>query len=632
MTSIFGNSILYIVLLINALSFFSLFGLIKGKTSIVKYVKFYTDLTFIFLSFAFILLIYAFVVTDYSLSIVIHNSHEAKPLLYKISGAWANHEGSMLLWIWLFSVLNVLFLHFNNFSKIDAAKILSIQSAILFCFLSFILFNSNAFAPAQEYFPVGKGLNPLLQDFGLLIHPPTLYLGLVNFSLGFSIAIIALLNGDVDKKWFDSFKPWIIIPWLCLTAGIGLGSWWAYRELGWGGFWFWDPVENASLLPWLSATALLHSIKLSSVRGYLKSWSLLLAITTFILTIFATFLVRSGIVTSVHSFALDTAKGTFIFSILSLSIVTGITIFFKKAHRLYSNEITNYFSKDAGIIANNILLLFVAVAILIGILYPISYEFFYNKIVVISEVYYLVILKLSIIPFLILISIFLFLKWEKDEVKYQIVSWIIIIILAILCTFATYLYKPIDSYFILLILAFSYFAGISLIVHFIKSLILGSSYFHNVVPMFLSHFGFVAVVISIALNSTWEQEARIMIKTKEVIEFANYHIKFQDINYKKRDNFLSRQANLLVYNSNNIELAILNPEIRFYPVENIFTTESSIYHSFFNDLYVTIGEILPGSKVIVRLQYKPLINTIWLGVGLMIFGGCVALIKKRIKL
>jgi len=632
MTSIFGNSILYIVLLINALSFFGLFGLIKGKDSIVKYIKFYTDLTFIFLSFAFILLIYAFVVTDYSLSIVVNYSHETKPLLYKVSGVWANHEGSMLLWVWLFSVLNVLFLHFNNFSKLDAAKILAIQSAILFCFLSFILFNSNAFAPTQEYFPIGKGLNPLLQDFGLLIHPPTLYLGLVNFSLGFSIAIVALLNGDVDKKWFDSFKLWVIIPWLCLTAGIGLGSWWAYRELGWGGFWFWDPVENASLLPWLSATALLHSVKLSSVRGYLKSWSLLLAIITFILTIFATFLVRSGIVTSVHSFALDTTKGTFIFSILSLSIVMGMTIFFKKAHRIYSNEITNYFSKDAGIIANNILLLFVAVAILIGILYPISYEFFYNKVVVISEVYYVAILKLSIIPFLILISVFVFLKWEKDEVRYQIISWVILFILAVLCTLATYLYKPIDSYFILLILVFSYFTGINLIVHFIKSLVLGNSYFHNVVPMFLSHIGFVMVVISIALNSTWQQEARIMIKTKEIIEFANYHIKLQDINYKKSDNFLSRQATLLVYNSNNLELAILYPEIRFYPVENIFTTESSIYHSFFNDLYITIGEILPGSKVIVRLQYKPLINSIWLGVWFMVFGGCVALIRKRIKL
>lgn len=632
MTPIFGNSILYIVLLINAVSFFSLFGFMKGKVSIVKYIKFYTDLTFIFLSFAFILLVYAFVITDYSLNIVVNYSHETKPLLYKISGVWANHEGSMLLWIWLFSMFNMLFLYCNNFSKLDAAKILTIQSAILFCLLSFILINSNAFAPTQEYFPVGRGLNPLLQDFGLLIHPPTLYLGLVSFSLGFSIAIIALLNGGVDKDWFDNFKPWVIIPWLCLTAGIGLGSWWAYRELGWGGFWFWDPVENASLLPWLSSTALLHSIKLSSIRGVLKSWSLLLAILTFILTIFATFLIRSGIVTSVHSFALDTAKGTFIFGMLFLSVVIGIIIFYKNAHRIKSREITYNFSKDAGMIANNILLLFIAVAILVGILYPISYEFFYDKVVVISEVYYIAILKASIIPLLILTSVFAFLKWGSDEVRCQITSWIILFISAMLCAFATYLYKPIDSNFILLILVFSYFAGINLIVHFIKSLVMSNSYFHNVVPMFLSHIGLVMVVISIALNSTWQQEVRIMVKTKEIVEFANYHIQLKEINYKNNDNFLSRQATLVVCDINNMELAVLYPETRFYPVENIFTTESSIYYSFFSDLYATIGEILPGNKVIVRLQYKPFISSIWLGVGFMVFGGCVALIKKKIKL
>ena len=632
MTPIFGNSILYIVLLINALSFFSLFGLIKGKVSIVKYIKFYTDLTFIFLSFAFILLVYAFVITDYSLNIVVNYSHETKPLLYKISGVWANHEGSMLLWIWLFSVFNMLFFYFNKFSKFDAAKILTIQSAILFCFLAFILMNSNAFTPAEEYFPVGRGLNPLLQDFGLLIHPPTLYLGLVNFSLGFSIAIIALLNGEADSKWFDNFKPWVVIPWLCLTAGIGLGSWWAYRELGWGGFWFWDPVENASLLPWLSATALLHSVKLSSTRARLKNWSLLLAILTFILTIFATFLVRSGIVTSVHSFALDTTKGIFIFAMLFLSVVIGTTIFYKRSHKIQSTEITHYFSKDGGMLANNVLLLFIAVAILVGILYPIGYEFFYEKVVVISEVYYIAILKISIIPLLILSTIFAFLKWGNDEVKSQVISWIVLFISAMLCTFATYLYKPIDSNFILLILLFSYFMGISLIVHFIKSLVLANSYFHNIVPMFLSHMGLVIVIVAIALNSTWQQEVRTMMKTKAIVEFANYHIQLKEINYKNNDNFLSRQATLLVNDDNNIEVAVLYPETRFYPVENIFTTESSIYHPLFSDLYATIGEILPGNKVVVRLQYKPFISWIWLGVGLMVCGGCVALIRKKIKL
>ncbi len=627
----FGNSILYIVLLINALSFFTLFGLINGRASFVRYIKFYTDLTFIFLSFAFILLVYAFVITDYSLSIVMNHSHEDKPLLYKISGVWANHEGSMLLWIWLFSAFNMLFLYCNNFLKIDAAKILTIQSAILFFFLFFVIMNSNPFAPTKEYFPVGRGLNPLLQDFGLLIHPPTLYLGLVNFSLGFSIAIIALLNGKVDSKWFENFRPWIVGPWVFLTAGIGLGSWWAYRELGWGGFWFWDPVENASLLPWLSATALLHSMKLSSVRSRLKNWSLLLAIITFILTIFATFLVRSGIVTSVHSFALDATKGIFIFGMLFLSAVIGTIIFYKNYHKIHSEIITHYFSKDGGILANNVLLMFIVAAILVGILYPVGYEFFYEKVVLISEVYYVAILKVSIIPLLILTTTFAFLKWGSDNFKSQITSWMVLFISAILCSFATYLYKPIDSNFILLVLLFSYFMGISLIVHLIKSLILDNSYFYNIVPMFISHMGLVMVIMSISLNSAWQQEVRTVIKTKAVIEFANYHIKFKGIDYKNNDNFLSREATLLVYD-NDHELAVLRPETRFYPVENIFTTESSIYHSLFSDLYATIGEILPGNKVIVRLQYKPFISLIWLGVGLMVCGGCISLIKKRIKI
>jgi cytochrome c-type biogenesis protein CcmF len=573
---------------------------------------------------------YAFITSDYSLNIVLNHSHESKPLIYKLSGLWANHEGSMLLWIWIFSLFNIIFLYYNSFSQINAAKILSLQSLILLTFLVFIIITSNPFLPSQEYFPTGKGLNPLLQDLGLLIHPPTLYLGFVNFSLGFSAAIIALLNGTTPNKWFTDLKPWIMTPWVCLTCGIGLGSWWAYRELGWGGFWFWDPVENASLLPWLSATALIHSVRIASIKGSLKLWSLFLSIITFILTIFGTFLVRSGIVTSVHSFALDATKGTVIFAILIFIILISLIIFYWRKSTIKSTYINNLFSKDGGILLNNILLISLASAILIGILYPIFYEYFYHTSISINENYYVTITKIIILPLIILISIFAFLKWDNDHIKTYIKPWSYIFIISILFTGITYLYKPF-SIFSFIILTFAFFLLTSLCFNFIKKLISKTLYSPNTIAMLLSHMGLALIIIAITLNQNWQQENSVMMKIDTTTNFANYKIKLDAINYNKNSNFLSREAKVIIYNHNNIELTTLYPETRFYPVENVFTTESAVHHSLTTDLYITIGEILPGNRVMVNLQYKPFIMWIWASIIFMVSGGLISLTKNRMK-
>lgn len=627
MIATLGNIALYIVFFLNILSCVTLGGLFQNRTYLKRYIKFYTDLTFILLSFAFVLLVYAFYVTDFSLAVVMNNSHLSKPLIYKISGVWGNHEGSMLLWLWLFSAFNMLFLYRNKFTSFDAAKILGMQSLILSCFLLFVITKSNPFISANTVFPIGRGLNPLLQDLGLLIHPPALYLGLVNFSLGFSVAIIGLLKPNLDNAWFVSLKPWLIFPWTCLTAGIGLGSWWAYRELGWGGFWFFDPVENASLLPWLLATASIHSIKLSSIRGHIKLWSPILAILTFLSTIFATFLVRSGIVTSVHSFAIDASKGRFILGMLLLFIIIGIIAVIKHKRTIPTNHL-HLFSKDSGIIFNNILLVLITIAITAGILYPVAYQYLYGQIVEVNKDYYIMLLKISSLAILVLTSAFSFLRWENDYISANILTWLWLSIASTLLTIASYLSQPIDSKFILVILTFAYFLAINLLVHFIKNLVVAPIYFRKLIPMFLSHFGLALTIIAISLNVSWQQEVSVTMKVGNKMLFTEYVITLAKIENFARDNYYVRQATLVLYKNRETD-AILLPETRYYPVEKIFTTECAIYNNFLANLYVTISEELPGNKLIVTLQYKPFINLMWIGFGLTVFGGVLSLLRKR---
>lgn len=629
MISAIGNVTLYIVLLVNLVSFATVFFLFKDESK-ERFVKFYTDLTFILLSFALVVLLYAFATSDFTLKIVLNNSHQAHPTIYKLCSVWGNHEGSMLLWLWLFSFFNLLFLYCSNFSKIDKAKILTVQSAIMFGLLLFVIFTSNPFLKTTELFPVGKGLNPLLQDFGMLIHPPTLFLGFVNFSLGYSAAIIALIKGEIDNHWFLDLKSWIMFPWVCMTAGIGLGSWWAYRELGWGGFWFWDPVENASLLPWLAATALIHSVKLATIRGCLKLWALGLSILTFLLTIFSTFLVRSGIVTSLHGFAYDNQKGIFILALLTVFSLAAIIVFLLRYSKIKSTQLIQFFGKDGGIILNCIMLLFLILVILAGILYPVGYEYITSKIVTLESSYYENMIKIIVLPLVISAAIFTFLRWGNDSIASYLFPWGWLLIASILLTVATHLYQALTSYFAIAVLIFSYFLSLNLLVYFVKNIVVATSYFSSAISMFISHFGLALIVIAITLNMSWQQEVTLTMKEGTSMSFSNYILKLKKIEYLKQDNFFTRKAEFNLIRDNN-ELGLLYPETRYYPVENKFTTESAIFHSLGCDIYLTISEMLPGKKIIVTMQYKPLMNLLWLGIFLVSCGGAISLFRKRLR-
>ena len=625
MLSNLGNILLFGSILITLSIIYFAYQNIKEKNILIGknlvYLSFF-QITFIITSF--LLLIFAFVFSDFSLLAVYQNSHTAKPIFYKIAGVWGNHEGSLLLWVNIMVIFSFLFFLFNyKFNKSYSLYTLLVQNILILGFLIFLISNSNPFFKILPIPSEGLGLNPILQDPALAIHPPLLYLGFVGSSIYFSAAMAAILSNFNGKNFASSIKVWILISWSFQSLGIIVGSIWAYYELGWGGFWFWDPVENASLIPWFCMTALAHSVLVLEKRNYLYNWVLILSIITFISSVTGTFLVRSGILNSVHTFANDPARGMYILIFLSLMIFFSFVIFFKR--KINDNFYLEPISKETFILSNNWFMMFYLATVFIGTIYPIFTQVLYDTKISVGPPFYNSVIAPIIIPFLIMMAIGPRINWIKQKYN-DLKSLIFILILS--CVINFLIFSFLKSYNLLsnLIIISSLF----LILYSLKDFIINSktkSYYN--LPSFLSHTGFGILMLFIILNHNFSKEYDLNIKVGETKKIDNIEIKFEDLKIEKRENY-----NAIIGNFNILELKKnyrknLNPEIRIYNNPQTLTFESAIKTNLQQDLYLTMSNIDGSDFYNVKFQIKPFMLWIWFAALLTASGGLLRTFLKK---
>tara|TARA_B100000029_G_scaffold271208_1_gene266337 strand:+ start:1783 stop:3669 length:1887 start_codon:yes stop_codon:yes gene_type:complete len=570
---------------------------------------------------SFFLLMYFHIVSDFNVLNVFQNSHSTKPLLYKISGVWGSHEGSMLLWILVLTLFNY-FINklYNKKNSIFILKTLETQAFITFGFVLFTLFTSNPFRTTTHLQTEGLGFNPILQDPALAIHPPLLYIGYVGFSAAFSMSIATLSIDNNEKiSWYNYMKPFVVAAWTFLTAGIALGSIWAYYELGWGGWWFWDPVENASFMPWLLGTALLHSLIIVEKRKSLQTWVLLLAILTFLLSIIGTFLVRSGILTSVHTFALDPSRGLYILFFIFLIGIYSLTLFGSNARRYFDNNYFSFFSREGSILVNNILMVVVCATVFLGTIYPLIVEAFTSDKISVGEPYYNSTVIPIMIPAILIMGIGPMLGW-KNEDKNKIFEKI----------FPSICLTLIMTIFIFLIYKSFSLVGISGII--LSFWIISNNLFMLIkknkkkhIGMLIAHFGVGLLILGITASSVWQEEKIIRMKINEKTEIEKYRIIFDNIEEIKGPNYVALRANFIVQDKNNDIITKLKPENRFYPIENNFTTEASIHTNLFRDLYIVLGNGNSNDGWIIKMYYNPLVIWIWIGAMTIFIGGIASM-------
>jgi len=571
-----------------------------------------------FLSFA--LLIYSYVISDFSVLNVFENSHTTKPLLYKISGVWGNHEGSLLLWILVLTIFNYfIFKLYNDNNSNFITKTLQVQGLITAGFLLFTILTSNPFQRTVSEQSNGMGFNPILQDPALAIHPPLLYIGYVGFSAAFSMSVATLfLNGDQKIPWYNYMKPFVLTAWTFLTAGIALGSIWAYYELGWGGWWFWDPVENASFMPWLIGTALLHSLIVVEKRKSLMAWVLLLAILAFLLSVIGTFLVRSGILTSVHTFALDPSRGVYILIFTALLGGYSLILFGKKSKNYFDSNYFALFSKEGSILINNVLMIVVCATVFLGTIYPLIIEAFINKKISVGEPYFNSTTIPIIIPAILVMGVGPILAWNKDK-KGKIFKKILpSILLTIIMT--TLIFSFYQSYnFIGMI---GIILGFWIISNNIILLIKKNRNYSK--GMLIAHLGIGLLILGITGSSNWQEEKITRLKVNKSTQINEYNIIFKEINEIKGPNYVAIEGNFMVYDKNKNYITNLKPENRYYPITKTFTTEASIHTNLSRDLYLVLGEGNLTDGWVVKVYHNPLVIWIWIGALIIFTGGIVS--------
>ena len=620
MLSNIGNFLLFLNVFLSILIIYNSFNCLKvSDSTISKNIFKISVIQSTSILICFFTLIAAFLVSDFSLINVYQNSHSLKPIFYKISGTWGNHEGSLLLWAIILTIFSFLFLIFNNsHPKRYRLYTLIIQNLLILGFLFFILFNSNPFSVITPAPKEGLGLNPILQDPALAIHPPLLYLGFVGSSIYFSAAMASIITNYSNRAFATSIKKWVIISWAFQTLGILVGSIWAYYELGWGGFWFWDPVENASLLPWFAMTALLHSLLVLEKREALYFWTIILCLITFTLSVTGTFLVRSGILNSVHTFANDPSRGIYILTFLGLMIFASVYLLFTK----YKPE-TNYISansKETFVLINNWFMMFYLLTVLLGTLYPIFTDVIFSSKISVGPPFYNSVIIPVVVFFLFLMAIGPQAKWIKN--KFVNLKPIIIILLgAILINFAiTYLFK---SYSIIsnLIIISSLFLIISSFLDFFKKTKLN---FARIV----SHLSFGFLIFFIGLNHNFSIEKDFNLKLGETKKIGNFEFILKDLELRQQGNYKAVVGNLKVSNLITNQERNLKPEIRIYDNPKTLTYEASIQSNFFRDYYLTMSNIDRSDYYNIKFQEKPLMIWIWISVVMLSIGGFLSFFKN----
>ena len=572
---------------------------------------------------SFLSLIISFINSDFSNETVFNNSHTTKPLFYKISGTWGNHEGSLLLWLLVLTLFIFLFLiQSRNQPKKYRILTLLFQQIIIIGFFLFVLMTSN---PFNYLFPIpneGLGLNPILQDPALAIHPPILYLGYVGTSIIFSSSLAAVTQNYVSKQWGLHIKKWVLVSWIFLTIGIMLGSIWAYYELGWGGFWFWDPVENVSLMPWLTLTALLHCIVVLERRGTLTSWVIILSITTFTLSMCGTFLVRSGILNSVHTFANDPARGVFILIFLFALIILSLGIFFI-FHKENNKNSTDFFwlSRESSILINNWFMMYFLSVVLIGTVYPIFLDVISSEKISVGPPFYQKLIVPFLIPFLLFMSLGPRLKWIKSKIEEK-TSLIITFTISIIITFFIIKNLTTDLLFYTVLISAAFFLFFTTLKElFIKS-------FNNI-SQTVSHFGFSLLILSILFNSILSSEIITNIKIGERYNYNKGEIFLKKVEEKKESNFNSIIAYFEIKDKNN-KIIELKPEIRIYNQPVIITSEADIKTTLLEDKFLVMNLVKGNEYFNVRYQVKPFMVWIWISVLLLSLGGLMNLFKRKI--
>ncbi len=597
----------------------------------------------IFLVISFIILITAYAQSDFSVLNVFNNSHSNKPLIYKISGTWGNHEGSLMMWL---AILGV-YIGFHTIIsqrlpfKFSNYIILS-TTVILIGFIGFTIFTSN---PFLRVFPVpaeGNGLNPVLQDPGLAFHPPLLYLGYVGLTIPFSYAIAALLSGKVDTNWAKWVRPWILLSWVFLTLGITLGSWWAYYELGWGGWWFWDPVENVSLLPWLLSTALLHSTRVTEKRNNLKAWTILLCILAFSLTLLGTFIVRSGLLTSVHAFASDPARGIFILSFLFVVTVSSLFLFAIKHEKIENSKDFFLLSREGGLLLNNIFFCASALTVLVGTMWPLIIEVSTGQDISVGAPFFNLVFLPLILPAVFLTGVSINLKWKLNTFEYILRKfWKIVLITFFLAITYLFIFEGPVLLFISIFLSIWIF--VTVFNDFINKLefknnrkglnfrrVLNINY--STYGMYIAHLGVAVFILGVAISESEKKYFEGVLEVGQSIQLEKYKIVFEEIENKKINNWLSEIGNFAVSKKNDYSFK-MSAERRIYLDTGMPSTEAAIKRNYFNHLYIVMGQEQPikSGKRIIRVYYNPFIILIWLGAFIMALGGVVALLEKRKK-
>ena len=614
-------------LFISLILFFFIFQDYKSESqapSLKVYSLSFLQLLTIIISF--FCLVLSFVISDFSLAAVYQNSHTTKPLLYKISGTWGNHEGSLLLWLLVLSIFSFCFLVQSKYTP-KKYRLLTVlfQNIITIGFLLFVIKTSN---PFLNLFPVpneGLGLNPILQDPALAIHPPILYLGYVGSSIIFSSALSAMIHRFVNPSWADSIKIWILTPWIFLTLGIMLGSIWAYYELGWGGFWFWDPVENVSLMPWFSLTALVHSIIILKKRDTFHSWVLILAIITFTLSMNGTFLVRSGILNSVHTFANDPERGFYILTFLFLLILLSLIIFF--IYQPKDNSVKSFFlfSRETAISVNNWFMMFFLSAVLIGTIYPLILEITKDIKISVGAPFFNIIIIPFLVPFLFFMIFGPKLKWIKTNENLMSKKLIFNFFLSLVFSSIIYFFWGKATLLNSIIFLLGLFLLLTLLFEFLETITKKNKV--NI-PRIISHFGFGLLIVSISLNTIFSIEMDINLKIGESYKFKKYELKFNSISGKVEKNFNSLLGSFSLTDPKG-DISYLKPEIRIYNQPNITTSEANIKTNFFYDRFITMSNIQNSEFFNIRFQQKFMMIWIWISALLISLGGILSVFRQK---
>ncbi len=622
------------------LAIFPLWGAEKGHSQLMSLARPMTYGLFFSLTIAFAALFYLFAVNDFSVQYVVNNSNSSLPIYYRLSAVWGSHEGSLLLWIWLLTLWGAAVALFSKHLPQEAvARVLGIMGIISIGFLLFVLFTSNPFTRTFPDFPVdGRELNPMLQDVGLIFHPPLLYMGYVGFSVAFAFAIASLMTGKLDSAWARWSRPWTMAAWVFLTLGIVLGSWWAYYELGWGGWWFWDPVENSSLMPWLAGTALIHSLAVTEKRGSFKAWTVLLAILAFSLCLLGTFLVRSGILVSVHAFASDPTRGLYILAYLVVVIGGSLTLYAYKGNQIRSRDNAERYSRETLLLLNNILLMTALCVVFLGTLLPLVHKQLGLGSISIGAPFFDQMFLIIMTPFALLLGIGPLVKWRRDQFSEIRTPVVVSVIVMAIAGFAL-------PYFLHNKLTVSVVLGtmMSVIIVLLSLYEMKQrathreSFFKGITKlsrshwgMILAHLGMAMTVWGIAFSQNFSVERDVRMAVGDTVQIADYDFKFTGVSDANGPNYMGGKAQIDISKDGKLE-ATLFAEKRFYTVSKMPMTEAAIDWGFTRDLYVALGEKIEDNSWALRLYYKPFIRWIWIGGLFMALGGLLCMFDRRYR-